>query len=405
MSIEAPISGAGAISAPAISMSIESGHKAPMINTPIQIINAGGVNNPDINNIFSLPEHKVSFTDTFDKPVPGNLAFTHTDIVWQAPQTHKTEVLTPQATPIDIFETPQKEIMQETTFSPASIPDRIKTNYDYDAYMPQIQTLEKATEATKQLIRVQPEPIAELDAPTDISVPEAILASEISLQEIRADTEQAAKVENSLIAIGVQVEEAEESSMTMLKETLDKKGITQELTQVEEEKLVNDASNAVGKDEGDNDMDLKTEDDIDSKPQLAKIYFEHDVKTDSLRQKIAEEAIAESAGQLRYGEKQSITGADIAEKMPVSPQPKAVKSEILKDAKAYSDGSYENAIKEIKSIGTIYSANHAKSTINAIINNNHAVSIALRKPSQEASREEVQKVLKNGVIVDNRSII
>lgn len=443
MNVEASISIARAISAPAARMSIES---APTFgadanvdmstaNASMQSINVGGISNPAVDNIFSLSEHEVGHVDSFDRVVPGNLAFTHTEVLWQAPQYPNSEPLSTQVILNDILESPQAEVMQEITFSPMTTPDRTNINNDYVVDVSKTQAIEETTQSDEQLVNVlsnitedivlHPNSTSDLEIPVNNPMPaislnldsqtttelenkltsdEITIPSRRALQEVEADAEQAERVKNALIATGMPQEEAEESTIVVLREALDKKGITKDLTEVNEELLVENVIKTVGKGKGDNGVDVETEEDSNSKlTQLAETYFEHDTKTDTLRQKIAEEAIVESVGQLT-GERQNISGSNIAEKMPVSPQPEEVKSSILKDVNGDNDGSYENAIKEIKSIGTIYSAEHASSVISGILNNNHAVRAVTIKPSREASKEEVQKVLKTGVIFEDKSI-
>ena len=75
-----------------------------------------------------------------------------------------------------------------------------------------------------------------------------------------------------------------------------------------------------------------------------------------------------------------------------NPQPKEVKSEIAKD----KDGSYENFIRQLEAAGTIYSASEAKGLIEKLLIENHAVRINNIRSSQEATENEVKKVLGGG---------
>lgn len=215
MSVEAPISTIGAI-APATGMGIESaaaistpsftGNVDGMlssINNPMQSIDVGGVNSPELNsNIFSMQEMKVDGIENFDKVVPGDLAFTKTEVLWQAP-------------PADLVS--QEEIKQEVKPELLSEPVLI-----LDSYV--------SSDLENKLVS------------DENTVPEIVnkapIQSTITFQEIKADEIQAEKVMDALIAIGIPQEKAEESAMIVLEETLKKKGITDNLTQENIEALV-----------------------------------------------------------------------------------------------------------------------------------------------------------------------
>jgi hypothetical protein len=137
--------------------------------------------------------------------------------------------------------------------------------------------------------------------------------------------------------------------------------------------------------------EVKEEKDNKINHRQAKLYFEHDTKADETRKTAGLDAIEKVSEKIAYEKIAEATGRDIAELMP-NPQPKEVKSEIAKD----KDGSYENFIRQLEAAGTIYSASEAKGLIEKLVIENHAVRINNIRSSQEATENEVKKVLGGG---------
>ncbi len=337
-------------------------------------INVGGTNEPNLNaDIFSLSQLSTPTIESFDKVVPGNLAFTHTEIVWQAQPTPITQPSSLQAD--EVFEENATKIIRT---------DDIKLS---DRVIQEINEIpDLISEPEVELSPVQAETPSKLDVEIQSFIQEAFLEPKIEIgkampiqtqqQEIIADAKQALRVKDALITTDVEPNITPQTVLRIF-------------TQTQEMKTKSET--------------LPKEKDSNQPFQMAEIYFEHDVRTDTLRQKTAEEAVLKVAEQLKKGEKQNFTGNDIAEKMPGNPQPEDVKSEILKEFRTDNDGSYESAVKEIRQIGMIHSSDDARLTIKTILNNNHAVRIVPREPSHEATADEVRKVLRSGIIFENNN--
>lgn len=319
-----------ALSTPSFGGRIDGGLSA--INSPMNNINVGGMHNPDLNsNLFSQPELRLGSVETFDEVVPGNLAFTHTETLWQA----------------NLKETP------EETFE--------------------------------------------------------------SNQEIRADVEQAAKVKDAWITIGVQEEEAEESAFAALNEKLQRTTITENLIKHEIEEVSDDTDNENLSNirlqiqpvvQTEEEQMFQTEETTISEvkkeerpnPQQDEILFEEDDNADKPREVIAKKAVEVVSKRASDEEKQEIDGSKIAKEMPDNPQPNEVRSEIIKESKKH-DGSYVQMTKQIAGSGKIETPDDAQQIIEKAIKENPAVRITSVKTSRPVTKEDVEKVLGEEVIL------
>lgn len=294
----------------------------------------------------------------FDRAVPGNLALNnnYTKIEWQAPQTHNSEPSPLNVIPDITLNAPLAEIMQET---PAAID--IPQTIDEAILKPEI-----ANEI------IQPDPVLNLSPQTSNFVEETTLPSAISQQEIITDAKQAAKVEETMIATGIAPEEAHQKVLeisTSLKLT------------------------------GEENQELPEEKKINSLENSKKIFLTYDDAADAERERIATEAVKQAVDSAISEDKQEITGYELYKKMPIAPQPTSVKSEIVKDG---NDGSYDALLKEIGSIGKIESDEHAKQIIQNAVSNNHAILKTENFNAVQATEQEVKKVLKSGIIFENK---
>lgn len=481
MSAEVPISTGVAIGSPAPSFGGGMEGSFGQINAPMSNINIGGLNSPELNsNIFSMPELNAPSVESFnfDRAVPGNLAFTHTDILWQAPQVPNTEALASQIPPSEILDTPQAEIMREEMFFPSGNPDEIDNFKDNKINTSHDQSFEDVTQADEQLpdpfsdtiaeIASFPEPAVELEVPAihpatersiildskviselqeiidpdEISEPEvkddSVKTLSLVFQEIEADAEQAEKVMNALIAIGIQEETARESAMTTLNLVLEEKGISEDLIGINEalvklqrqndtdSKVESDTQPAVAFQEKDESQteelsmltqpkekeEKKAPAQILQKEEDAKeeelptfghpkeIFFAHDTKADAEREKIVASAVSQAIDKAVNNGSGKITGYDLASEMPENP-PASAKSEIVKKG---NDGSYDGFTDEIKSVGQI-NPNQVPQLTQKATESNHAVLATERPTSIRATQKEVQKVLRRGDIFDIKDTI
>ncbi len=177
MSVEAPTMSAAPTTASAMgAIGTPGGYLAsfgPEISSVS--INTGGTNQPGLNNdIFSMPTLSAVPVEALssDRAVPENLAFTHADVVWQAPQ---------------VSDNPIAEIVSKPEiFS--------------------IQRVEKIIDvkANNFIQEITEMPVA------------------IMQQEVIADARQAVKVEEALVATGVRKEEAHVTALRVFAKTQDK---------------------------------------------------------------------------------------------------------------------------------------------------------------------------------------
>lgn len=404
MSVEAPTMSGGPAISPAIGTNGSPSFGGEVLghgigamgidSVPGATIDSEGINNPGLNNnaLFSQTTELVPSMESFDKVVPGNLAFTHTKVLWQAPSPLnipeveiKQEVNFPinNPTQINLDNDVFPEIPQGINY-PTSEPEIILSPIDRDivADISPIQTIEEEIGEIAQA-----EPVSDLEPQVSNFIQEAtdnklisdtLTIPEIEQREIVADAKQAIKVEEALIAVGSEEEEAHKTALKVFAETEIKKGLTS--TSIE-----NKAEQAI-----DQKLALKDEEKVDIKENKAKppeFYFVHDTKADEARIKTAARAVAELTQEIADGKREILTGYDIVEHMP-DPQPQDMKSEIAKNR----DGSLKSFDEQLKATGKLSSASEAVQVINKIKEENHAVKIANIPSAQEATEKEVKKV-------------
>jgi len=313
----------------------------------------GGINLPGLNsNIFSMPELDTPTVESFDKLVPGNLAFTHTEIVWQAQPTPNKSVQTDNLKLSDRVIQEINEVSDIVSYPEVELSQIIESsvnNLPVEAVTPFI--LDSRIENLIQQAFSEPE----------IKIGLAIPA-QTEQQEIIADAKQTLRAEDALIKTDVEPNIAHQTMLRIFKQTQE--------ARIKPQVLPEDK-------------------DPNKPPEMAKIYFEHDEKTDEARKKTAMSAVESVSKDIVDEKKEIATGHDIAELMP-NPEPKDLKSEIAKDR----DGSYEGLIAELDVVGEISSAEEAAGILDGIINDNHAVRVTNVLKAQKATEGEVQKVLK-----------
>ncbi|MDO8658115.1 MAG: hypothetical protein Q7K55_05215, partial [Candidatus Levybacteria bacterium] len=265
---------------------------------------------------------------------------------------------------------------------------------------PEVSSIQQTEEIINDSI-AQPDPISDLDLQVNSFIQEIsdnklssnVIATEpdvnadvstmpivITQQEVVANAKQAVKVEAALMAIGNTKEEAHQTALKVFTETKQKKDLTMSLQQEQDQKVPKmQRTNAP--------------------TQIKENFFAHDNAADAEREKITTVAVEHAVEIAISNGKQEISGYDLAREMPADPQPTPIKSEIVKDG---NDGSYEQFIEEIRSIGTIESDDHAKQIIQRAVSNNHAVLKTNQRTSTQASEQEVRKVLRSGVIFENK---
>lgn len=468
-----------AMSTPSFGGRIDGGFSA--INNSLSNINLGGVNNPDLNNssiIFSLPELKVGSIDTLDKVVPGNLAFTHTEPLWQAsekPITESNSMVSDASTQranmdtggvdrmdlnSNIFSQPELRLGSVETFDKV-VPGKLAFNYTEILWqsdtkpvteaksmienphvvftelakidLPTIQTLERTLEQLRSIDVVptkEPEnKISEGaekildsyvegltgDMPEEIGIKSNTMAILESKQEIWADAEQAAKVKNAWVGIGAPEEEAEELVVAALNEKLQRTNIPENLIkheannenlpniqfeQVDIEPLVQAQAKQKSQVEEDTISEVIKKD--MSNPQPKEIFFEEDVNADKARAEIAKKAVEVVSERVSKGENRKINGPEIAEEMPSNPQPNEVRSEIIKESRK-TDGSYVEMTKQIAGAGEMETPDAAKQIVVKAIQKNPAVRIVPVKTSRAVTKEDIQKVLQEEVVLFNKT--
>lgn len=429
----------GAIATPATSIGIESsGHSIPTpsfggridggfsaINSSLSNINVGGVNNPDLNNsnIFShASELNIGSVETFDKVVHGNLAFTHTEILWQA------------------SEKPAIEPISLVGVTPIELTRPINTE------LPSMSELENVLGVFKSrdISKIQEQEIAEgkmsesaeevLDSYlSSLDLRESGTEELIDNKEVIADAEQGAIAKDAWIAIGASEADATESVTNALNEKLQRidyaenliaenqiKYETEEdsvviheenLSDITQEKTVEENTDDQEKAEpvksvkpnpqiqeeqvSENDENIMNQPEMSFPPQPEEYFFEEDPNADKARKEIAKKAVERASEKVSKDENREINGAEIAEEMPRNPQPNEVISEIIKESKKH-DGSYVEMTKQIAGSGEIETPDAAKQIIEKAIQENPAVRITSIKTSRPVTKEDVQKVLGEG---------
>lgn len=369
MSVEAPAMSSGptmnlpmgSISAPSLgvefSMPAIGGSLAsfgPEIS-PVSI-NVGDTNQPSLNSdIFSMPELTTPIVDLGGIYQPESLE------VLEGGKAIRN------ISPID-FDAVLIQIQESNLTPKIELP------------IPEIQPAQAEVMISSQ--NIQPEPPTNLGIQTNELVEESLggeltankLIAEQGLnvgQEIIADAQQAARVEDALMAIGTPKAEAHATALMAFVQT-----------QRKNQRI------------GEQQFGFK-----DEPKKLPMPRFIHDEKADLAREKAVGmifEQVTERA--IRDG-KEEIAGYDLVKEMPDNPQPTQVKSEIVKEGQ---DGSFESLIKEIKGIAKIKLGENIKNIILKLINNNHAVKLTDTLSAHEATREEVAKVVKSGVIFDTK---
>ena len=406
MSAEAPISLGPATGSVGIAGGVPSlGSEMSMPGTKID---SGGTNLLSMNNdIFSMPELIAPPAEAlnFDRTVPGNLAFTHTDILPNTSYTPKTEAFPFQVPTTDILETPQAEVMQETAFSPIANPYQINNALNgLVADTPPAQIVEYITQADEQFVNVLPK---EAENTLSEAMDETEVISSLTFQEVEADMQQAAKVQDALIAIGIPVEEAEERSTAVFEETLVKKGISEVLTEQSIAELVQlqEQYNPELKEKTKTQTTIATEEEnkIQTKkamlPQTKEKFFERDTNADKAREELAKKAIAIAFKKPLFSkEVPVVNGADLVNNMPSRPQPSSIKSEIIQGP--IEDGSYAEIVKDIAYVGEIFSANEAIRIVDKAIAEKPAVRLRERKSSNSVTMNDVKRVIRKENVIE-----
>lgn len=218
---------------------------------------------------------------------------------------------------------------------------------------------------------IQEMPDVELTSPEiaqdlKLGADQQIATTTVTQQEVIADAIQAVKVEKALIAIGNSQKDAHKIALKTFTQTQERK-----------ERKTQSRTPPIEK---------------------RKAVFEHDTKADEARRNAATIAIEDIGKEVSDGENKIVTGHDLAERMP-NPQPQDIKSEIVKKQ---DDGSYESLIKQLETTGEIYSAEEAEKIVEKSIFENHAVKSTDSQTSHAATTAEVQKVLKGGIIFENK---
>jgi hypothetical protein len=283
------------------------------------------------------------------KAVAGVSAFENTQTLWQTPEINN-DTQTP-----DIPESQDNQIFKNVVVSEVSLP--------------QTQTEIVADFKSEPVLNMQ-EVIS-----INLTEEEAITKPKIITEEFAMPDEM---VRQNVIT---RVREAIKYEEVMMRTREPEKEINK-LAVKTEEKTAMKTEQTVEKEE------VKEEKDNNINHRQTKLYFEHDTNADETRKTVGLNAIEKVNEKIADEKIVEARGQDIAEQMP-NPQPKEVKSEIAKD----KDGSYESLIRQLETAGTIYSTSEAKSLIEKSVNENHAVKISSVLSSQEATENEVKKVL------------
>jgi len=408
---------------------------------------AGGKFNPDAS---AFENTQAIWQAPLSREIPeGGKAisdvspFENTQILWQAPEVNietqpqdipeisdyqifktvvEPEVTLPQAKAETVLET--QKIMDISPAEEIAIePDAMTKEFSMPDEMVRQTAVTKVREAIKYeetIIAVkEPENIieklavetdektADLD-PIKNKVIDATLGSEVDIHEttteVIADSKQEVLVGSTIITEpNIEINPAAtsdemigENAITKVREAIKyeevKMGTKEpenemEKLAVETEKKPTTKTEIITEQTDEKDKEEK-EKPPKPNPKPPKLYFEHDTNADETRKTVGLGAIGKVSEKIADEEIVDVTGQDIAEQMP-NPQPKEVKSEIAKD----KDGSYESLVRQLETAGTIYSASEAKGLIEKLVNENHAVKQANSPSSQQATENEVKKVL------------
>ena len=268
MSVEAPT-----MSAPSIG--IESGIGAMGFDV-------GGSNKPSLNSgIFSMPELSKSdlgnLGDT-DRTIPGTLAFTHTESKFQAEKPAENFIADTHLSSIDL---PEEESL---------ISEEIPIVRDMEFSLPEIFHEPEAKNILNLVIENNPTTESQDNL--------------LSKPEVRADVDQAIKVQGLWEAVGIEPYQAEKKVADTLVDVFERKGIlpAQSISTGEKneetmplEKTVEDVLIQV-KDE---EMLTFRKDGNELPNSKKKTLFEEDPKADAARGKLAFEAIEKVAAQIQ----------------------------------------------------------------------------------------------------------
>ncbi|EKD65724.1 MAG: hypothetical protein ACD_50C00007G0014 [uncultured bacterium] len=435
-------------SAPAISVGIEapaSAMPAPSFGTEIGAIN-GGTHSPDLNSgLFSqTSELKIGSIDSFDKVVPGNLAFTHTEALWQAsrvpaspvaqaerpyiglPSIHTLENVLDRFEAKGTFQANEPEItiseqagnildsyVASLDVSEPNTED-IRTNKEFivdaeqaavvkDAWIAIGASEDDATESVVNALgdKIQKQDITEVSQ--DISNPSVILANEAASDaadarpESRKDTRDAGQASMTVLEGDVIRYESEDKNLLS-----DKEEDTEENTNVEEKvetvQSVEPEIQIQEEQKHEEKQGLEKKSEIPSPVQQNESFFEEDSKADAARKEIAVEAIEKISRNVVNGKVQKISGGDIAQEIPNNPQPHDAISEIIKKSRK-NDGSYVEMTEQIAKAGDIQNTDEAKKIIEKAIGENPAVRVTSVKTSRSVTETDVQKVLRGETVL------
>lgn len=235
--------------APAASVGIETstptmsapsfGTEMSPTNTLGNSISTGDVYVPDLNaNLFSgTQELKISSVDTFDKVVPGNLAFTYTETLWQASEK-------PVIEPMSLAEVTPTEFMLPINTELPLIPELesvLSKSESIDIFQTQEPEVaeSKMSESAKDV----------LDSYlASLGISESRTEELISNKEVVADVEQAAVVKEAWIAIGSSKDDATESAFNALNEKLLKSGIVKSMEDISSPQVISENEKVITKD-------------------------------------------------------------------------------------------------------------------------------------------------------------
>lgn len=355
MSVEAPMS--------TMPSPLAAAPLAPAIHFEI-----GGTNNPFSNaDLFSLPEIgnvSANFLGNTSKSSAIIPALADMGILWQAPQTLKSEPLLTQM-PTDSSNMPTIEIIHEIN-PQINIPDQVSFGDDIVPTLPILDLVPKVSNFTqevipdvKQAVQAEQTQIDQSEAPSEEAVelltqltnkselPESLL----SYPEAVADAKQAVAVKKAYITLGMSEQQAEKFAIKNLKQTLNIKGM-----------------------------------DSTSNKQI----FVRDLKANATREKIVQYAFQTVFKSKKDSQELPITGKDIAENMPQKPQPTDAKSEIVQKTPT-EDGSYKGFVEGLAKSGIIYNDADVQNIASKLTQKNTAVRVG--DDSNTVTDEEVKKVL------------
>jgi hypothetical protein len=308
-----------------------------------------GFDQSEFSETFQIPSPTL---DSFEggKYIPNISAFENTQVLWEVPETNK-DTQTP-----DIPESQDNQIFETVVRSEVSLSQT----------QPEIMAGFKS-EPGSNMEQVAESPTAE----------EIITDSKVETNDLTRMSDE--MIQQKAIARVREAIKIEETSLMKTKEPereMEKPAVkTEEITAIKTQRT---AEKEEVKEEKDNKINN----------QPAKLYFEHDTKADETRKTAGLNAIEKVSKEISDEKIVEATGRDIVEQMP-NPQPKEVKSEIAKG----KDGSYESLIKQLETAGTIYSASEAKGLVEKSVIENHAIRMNNALSSQEATEDEVRKVL------------